>query len=192
MRTCGQGLMSPLLYHEGSYFAGATVRPACSSGFRAGIVALSSREHRPRAPTGIFQSIPRGNGACDSCRGASGGIRIRTSRSSQPCEDCVSTNFTTASSVSEAACEPAPGAYESPAGSYEPTALTVESWLTRGPDLWACAGRVCGCSLYVGFQGPIRLRCPPGYETKRQSRRKFVQQCCNGEPIFRTPAPMVV
>ena len=41
-------------------------------------------------------------------KGAEGGIRTRTSRSSQPCEDCVSTNFTTlASSVSEAACEPA-------------------------------------------------------------------------------------
>ena len=40
--------------------------------------------------------------------GAEGGIRTRTSRSSQPPEDCVSTNFTTsARSVAEAGFEPA-------------------------------------------------------------------------------------
>ena len=40
--------------------------------------------------------------------GAEGGIRTRTSKSSQPPEDCVSTNFTTsASPVAEAGFEPA-------------------------------------------------------------------------------------
>ena len=40
--------------------------------------------------------------------GAEGGIRTRTSISSQPPEDCVSTNFTTsASPVAEAGIEPA-------------------------------------------------------------------------------------
>lgn len=40
--------------------------------------------------------------------GAEGGIRTRTSRSSQPPEDCVSTNFTTsARPVAEAGFEPA-------------------------------------------------------------------------------------
>ena len=40
--------------------------------------------------------------------GAEGGIRTRTSRSSQPPEDCVSTNFTTSARlVAEAGFEPA-------------------------------------------------------------------------------------
>ena len=41
-------------------------------------------------------------------RGAEGGIRTRTSISSQPPEDCVSTNFTTSAyPVAEAGIEPA-------------------------------------------------------------------------------------
>ena len=40
--------------------------------------------------------------------GAEGGIRTRTSKSSQPPEDCVSTNFTTSAyPVAEAGIEPA-------------------------------------------------------------------------------------
>ena len=43
-----------------------------------------------------------------SMSGAEGGIRTRTSISSQPPEDCVSTNFTTsACPVAEAGIEPA-------------------------------------------------------------------------------------
>ena len=69
--------------------------------FAAGAPWAVGSAHRPRVSVWAMCRTGR------DC-GAEGWIRTRTSISSQPSEDCVSTNFTTsASPIAEAGVEPA-------------------------------------------------------------------------------------